>query len=36
MKCVRDGRKPLAAEKDELELVFTGREGTDAYLRGRG
>ena len=34
VKCVRDGRKPLAAEKDELELVFTGREGTDAYLRG--
>ena len=25
VKCVRDGRKPLAAEKDELELVFTGR-----------
>lgn len=34
IKCARNCRKPTAGEKDELELVFTGREGTDAYLRG--
>lgn len=34
VKCVREVRKPLAAETDELELIFTGRENTDAYLRG--
>lgn len=36
VKCARDSRKPTAGEKDELELILTGREGTDAYLRGRG
>ncbi len=34
VKCARDSRKPTAGEKDELELILTGREGTDAYLRG--
>ena len=34
IKCARDLRKPTPLEKDELELIFTGREFTEGYYPG--
>ncbi len=34
VKCARDSRAPTPLEKDELELIFTGREFTDGYYPG--
>lgn len=34
VKCARDHRKPTPLEKDELELVFTGRDFTEGYYPG--
>lgn len=31
VKCSKDVRKPTPIEKDELELIFTGREFTEGY-----